>query len=250
MAADRACWRRCLRPGAGRAPGRGAAAGETAPASKGATVDINNFAFHPPTLTVAKGTHGHLLQLEQVTHTATRGGGFDTGLIKPGKSVAVRFTQKGTFAYHCTIHPLDARQDRRRLASSRDMDRGSSGGRRWCSSLAVAVLSIVLGLALPHDFFVDWGWIAGPGSWLLCAAFTARVLAPAAGADPDRRRPGRPAQPRRGARRPALGRRDPRRRPLRPLVREGAANPLPHLKAKSPQRVGRGALMRGTDPLD
>jgi hypothetical protein len=41
---------------------------------------------------------------------------------------------------------------------------------------AVAVLSIALGLALPHDFFVDWGWIAGPGSWMLCAAFTARVL--------------------------------------------------------------------------
>jgi hypothetical protein len=41
---------------------------------------------------------------------------------------------------------------------------------------AVAVLSIALGLALPHDFFVDWGWIAGPASWLLCAAFTARLL--------------------------------------------------------------------------
>jgi hypothetical protein len=43
--------------------------------------------------------------------------------------------------------------------------------------LAVAVLSLVLGLALPHDFFVDWGWIAGPASWMLCAALTARVLA-------------------------------------------------------------------------
>ncbi len=43
--------------------------------------------------------------------------------------------------------------------------------------LAVAVLSLILGLALPRDFFVDWGWIAGPGSWMLCAAFTARVLA-------------------------------------------------------------------------
>jgi hypothetical protein len=41
---------------------------------------------------------------------------------------------------------------------------------------AVAVLSLSLGLVLPHDFFVDWGWIAGPASWLLCAAFTARVL--------------------------------------------------------------------------
>jgi hypothetical protein len=42
--------------------------------------------------------------------------------------------------------------------------------------LAVAALSLALGLALPHDFFVDWGWIAGPASWMLCAAFTARVL--------------------------------------------------------------------------
>lgn len=40
----------------------------------------------------------------------------------------------------------------------------------------VAVLSIALGLAFPHDFFVDWGWIAGPASWMLCAALTARVL--------------------------------------------------------------------------
>jgi len=42
--------------------------------------------------------------------------------------------------------------------------------------VAVAVVSLALGLALPHDFFVDWGWIAGPASWMLCAAFTARVL--------------------------------------------------------------------------
>ena|SRR3978361_1132795 len=41
---------------------------------------------------------------------------------------------------------------------------------------AVAVLSILLALALPHDFFVDWGWIAGPAAWMLCAAFTGRVL--------------------------------------------------------------------------
>ena len=42
--------------------------------------------------------------------------------------------------------------------------------------LAVAVLSILLALALPHSFFDDWGWIAGPASWLVCAAITARVL--------------------------------------------------------------------------
>lgn len=42
--------------------------------------------------------------------------------------------------------------------------------------VAVALLSIALALALPHDFFVDWGWIAGPAAWMLCAALTARVL--------------------------------------------------------------------------
>jgi hypothetical protein len=41
---------------------------------------------------------------------------------------------------------------------------------------AVAVLFVALALALPHDFFVDWGWIVGPATWMLCAAVTARVL--------------------------------------------------------------------------
>jgi hypothetical protein len=41
---------------------------------------------------------------------------------------------------------------------------------------AVAILSVALALALPHDFFVDWGWIAGPAAWMICAAFTARLL--------------------------------------------------------------------------
>lgn len=42
--------------------------------------------------------------------------------------------------------------------------------------VAVAVLSIILALALPHDFFVDWGWVAGPAAWMICAAFTAGLL--------------------------------------------------------------------------
>jgi hypothetical protein len=41
---------------------------------------------------------------------------------------------------------------------------------------AVALLSIALAVALPHSFFEDWGWIAGPATWMLCAVFTAHVL--------------------------------------------------------------------------
>lgn len=43
-------------------------------------------------------------------------------------------------------------------------------------ALAVAALSIVLAILLPHHFFESWGWLAGPAAWLACAAFTARVL--------------------------------------------------------------------------
>lgn len=40
----------------------------------------------------------------------------------------------------------------------------------------VAILSIALAALLPHSFFENWGWLVGPGAWVLCAFFTARVL--------------------------------------------------------------------------
>ncbi len=61
-------------------------------------------------------------------------------------------------------------------APEKKLDRSTLWRAALVQLLAVAVLSIALGLALPHDFFVTWGWLAGPGSWMLCAAFTARVL--------------------------------------------------------------------------
>jgi hypothetical protein len=44
-------------------------------------------------------------------------------------------------------------------------------------ALGVAVLSLGLGLTLPHSFFEDWGWLAGPAAWAVCALVTARVVA-------------------------------------------------------------------------
>lgn len=84
---------------------KGSASGDaTASATK--TVNINHFAFHPPTLRVKRGARVAFVNSSDVTHTATRAGSFNTGHIKPGKSVTVRFKQKGTFAYHCNIHPF------------------------------------------------------------------------------------------------------------------------------------------------
>jgi len=81
------------------------AAGAGATASKVGAVKIVNFAFQPATLTIAKGDRVTFSNASKATHTATREGAFDTGLIKPGKSATVRFKQKGTFPYHCLIHP-------------------------------------------------------------------------------------------------------------------------------------------------
>lgn len=82
------------------------ASGPAARASGVKRVDIANFAFHPPTLRIKKGTRVAFTNSSEITHTATRAGSFDTKRIKPGTSVIVRFAQKGTFAYHCKIHPF------------------------------------------------------------------------------------------------------------------------------------------------
>ncbi len=34
---------------------------------------------------------------------------------------------------------------------------------------AVLVLGLATGLTLSHSFFEDWGWLVGPGAWMLAA---------------------------------------------------------------------------------
>lgn len=75
-------------------------------ASRAKTVDISNFEFHPKTLSIGKGAQVVFSNSSGTAHTATDAGAFDTGRIQAGRSVAVRFRQKGTFRYHCTIHPF------------------------------------------------------------------------------------------------------------------------------------------------
>jgi hypothetical protein len=42
---------------------------------------------------------------------------------------------------------------------------------------AVILLFAALALVLPEDFFDDWGFLAGPVTWIACSLVTARVLA-------------------------------------------------------------------------
>jgi hypothetical protein len=57
-----------------------------------------------------------------------------------------------------------------------EMDRARALKAAATQAAAVAVLSIALAIALPHSFFDDYGWIAGPAAWALCSLITAQVL--------------------------------------------------------------------------
>jgi plastocyanin len=97
----------CLTLAAALIAGQAApAAAPVAHASGAKTVDIDHFKFHPPTLEVAEGTKVVFSNSADIAHTATDRGAFNSGHIKPGESFAVRFEQKGTFRYHCEIHPF------------------------------------------------------------------------------------------------------------------------------------------------
>lgn len=78
------------------------AATGTAGAAK--TVQIKNFAFKPATVEVDRGARVTFANASGVPHTATSAG-FDTKRIAPGRTATVKFDKRGTFAYHCKIHP-------------------------------------------------------------------------------------------------------------------------------------------------
>lgn len=82
----------------------GGAAETGASASAAKAVQIKGFAFKPATLAVNRGARVTFANSSGVPHTAT-GSSFDTKRISPGKSATVRFDKRGTFAYHCKIHP-------------------------------------------------------------------------------------------------------------------------------------------------
>jgi plastocyanin len=79
-----------------------AAGGASASGSK--TVTMPHVKFTPGTLHVSKGTRVVFSNNSRLLHNATSKS-FKTGNIKPGNAVAVKFTAKGTYRYHCTLHP-------------------------------------------------------------------------------------------------------------------------------------------------
>jgi plastocyanin len=76
-------------------------------AGRGANrVEIQNFSFHPPTITVAPGARVNVTNTDQTTHTFSAvNGSFDIGGLSGGTSASITApTKPGTYAYRCNIH--------------------------------------------------------------------------------------------------------------------------------------------------
>jgi len=71
-----------------------------------ANVEISGFAFAPSTLTVSVGTTVTWTNKDPATHTVTSNDNlFNSGNLATNATFQFTFNQKGTFGYHCSIHP-------------------------------------------------------------------------------------------------------------------------------------------------
>ena len=70
------------------------------------TVTISSGVFSPNPVMVKVGQTVNWLNRDNIAHTATDAGVFDTGSIPAGSAhdVGVTFNTAGTFNYHCTLH--------------------------------------------------------------------------------------------------------------------------------------------------
>lgn len=78
----------------------------TVPAAHGANaaVSIVDYNFQPGSVTVNVGESVTWTHKGTATHTVS-GNGFDSGNLTTGQMYTYTFSQAGSFAYHCNIHP-------------------------------------------------------------------------------------------------------------------------------------------------
>lgn len=90
-------------------PGTMAPRGTTpsAPAPAGPAVNIENFAFNPPTLTVPAGTTVTWTNKDEEPHNVVaEDGAFRSPGMDAQGTFSYRFAQPGTYQYVCGIHPF------------------------------------------------------------------------------------------------------------------------------------------------
>ena len=75
--------------------------------AKTVTIDIKNFEYSQPALTINKGDTVKWVQMDSVAHTVTSDtdAWTESPSLKNGESFEHTFTDAGTFTYHCMHHP-------------------------------------------------------------------------------------------------------------------------------------------------
>ena len=72
------------------------------------TVNIDDFAYEPEKLTIKVGTEVTWVNQDDANHTVTADDdGFESDELGEGDEYSNRFTDDGTFEYHCMIHGED-----------------------------------------------------------------------------------------------------------------------------------------------
>lgn len=90
---------------AGACGGDSDTAGAASPEGGADVLTIEDFAYAPEPLVVAKGTVVRVVNKDDAAHTVTADdGSFDTGELGEGESKDLTLDGTGELAYHCTIH--------------------------------------------------------------------------------------------------------------------------------------------------
>lgn len=76
------------------------------PAGGGVEVDIADFKFVAPMVTVKAGGEVTWTNSDAAPHTATATGMFDTGTLNKGDSKTITLSKPGSYAYICNFHPF------------------------------------------------------------------------------------------------------------------------------------------------
>jgi len=69
------------------------------------SVSISNFSFNPGVLTISVGDTVRWTNLDSASHTVSSAT-FSSPTLSTGQTYEFKFTQVGTFDYHCSIHPF------------------------------------------------------------------------------------------------------------------------------------------------
>src|ERR1700746_2066966 len=76
------------------------------PSAANAAVNIDNFVFGPPTITVPVGETVTWTNKDDIPHTTVSTDGvFKSKVMDTDEKFSFKFTKAGTYSYYCSVHP-------------------------------------------------------------------------------------------------------------------------------------------------